>query len=144
MLALREQPAHRRERPAMNVRPADPSAVARDGESTPLLALAGGALDGRFRSWRGASGQRYIFSVYDRQSCPAYEHAVTMIATVEPDGERRIIFVGDTGCFPDILLANAARKSPADREIEFHVHLLATSRAQRSAVVADLVQARRS
>jgi hypothetical protein len=146
MLAQREQPNHRFDPPPAATPfvacAARPGASARSGrgDSASLVALAGGALDARFRSWRGASGQRYTFSVYGRRSCPAYENAVAMVARIEPDGARRIIFIGDTGCFPDILFAEAANHIPADGEVEFHVHLLATSRAGRAAVIADLSQ----
>jgi hypothetical protein len=151
MLALRERPAYRYELSATNVGFADwafrpRGEIARFDESNcaPLPALAGNALDARFRSWRGASGRGYVFSVYDRQSCPAYEQAVVIVASVEPNGARRVIFTGDTGFFPDIVLAGASKTGPADREIEFHMHLLATSAAQRTAVIADLAQAARS
>jgi hypothetical protein len=112
--------------------------------SAPLRALAGGALGARFRSWRGASGRRYVFSVYDQHSCPTFEHAVALIATVGRSGERRAIAVEDTGCFPDISLAKAAARIPSGDACEVHIHLLATSRTERAALIADLSQARRS
>ena len=152
MLALQEQLSHpcgrstfETQRVGWTQRPAGSSSTSSsEGASAPLRALAGNALGARFRSWRGASGRRYIFSVFDRHSCPAYEHVVAMIAALEPDGERRIIFLGDTGCFPDLALAEAVKALPAKREVEFHVHLLATSRAERAAMIADLAQAPRS
>jgi hypothetical protein len=103
-----------------------------------LSSLADEALGARFRYWRGASGRRYVFSVYDRQTCPAYEHAVLIIWALGQDRARRVIFIGDTGAFPDIVFANAEKGSGAERGIEFHIHLLATSRAERVAVMADL------
>ncbi|WP_210254914.1 hypothetical protein, partial [Methylocapsa sp. S129] len=71
-------------------------------------------------------------------------HALMMIAAIEANGERQIMFVGDTGCFPDTALAQAVKAIATKREIEFHIHLLATSRAGREAVIIDLSQARRS
>jgi hypothetical protein len=151
MLALHEQLAHPRAQSALEVqpigwtpRPARSSAPFHAGASAPLRALAGEALAARFRSWRGASGRRYIFSIFDRQSCPAYEHVVAMIVRRDPDGERRIMFIGDTGCFPELALARAAKEIPVAGEIEFHLHMLATSRAERNAMIADLAQAGRS
>jgi hypothetical protein len=151
MLALHEQLAHPRAQSAPEVqpigwtpRPARSSAPFYAGASAPLRALAGEALAARFRSWRGASGRRYIFSIFDRQSCPAYEHVVAMIVRRDPDGERRIMFIGDTGCFPELALARAAKEIPVAGEIEFHLHMLATSRAERNAMIADLAQAGRS
>jgi len=117
-----------------------------DGEDdgAPLAALAGEPLDGRFRSWRGRSGRRYVFSVYHPASCPAYEDAVLLAAAVAPDGGRRPLFIGDTGCFPDIVLARGADSAPRGAAVEMHVHLLAGSRAGRDAVLADLAHLRAS
>jgi hypothetical protein len=151
MLALHEQLAYPRAQSALEVqavgwtpRPARSSAPFNAGASAPLRALAGEALAARFRFWRGASGRRAIFSIFDRQSCPAYEHVVAMIVRRDPDGERRIMFIGDTGCFPELALARAAKEIPVAGEIEFHLHMLATSRAERNAMIADLAQAGRS
>jgi hypothetical protein len=128
MLALDEHPAFRCDGSAATFPP---------GDSAPLSALAGSPLGGRFRSWRGRSGRRYTFSVYDPLSCPAYEQAVLIVAATGGDGERRIVLIGETGCFPDVALAKAARLQASYREIEFHVHLLARSRAERAVVIAD-------
>jgi hypothetical protein len=104
-----------------------------------LSALAGEPLAGRFRHWRGASGQRYIFSVYDPDSCPAYDGVVLIGAAIDENNERRIIFIADTGLLPDVALARAREKAAAcDCAIEFHVHLLASSRRERAAAIADL------
>ena len=96
MLSLQEQPVYRYDQPATtDLRtdwappPTEPSAPFEEGVSAPLRALAGDALDVCFRAWRGASGQRYIFSVYDRATCATYEHAVAMIVAIGADGERR-------------------------------------------------------
>jgi hypothetical protein len=151
MLALREQRVSLSDLSAAEGLPSDRTrrvaesfAHQDQAVSAPLRSLAGGALDARFRSWRGASGRRYVFSVYNQDCYPAFEHAVAMIASVGRDGERRALCVEDTGSFPDISLAKAAARIPDGEEFEFHVHLLATSRIERAAVVADLSQACRS
>ncbi|WP_210254913.1 hypothetical protein, partial [Methylocapsa sp. S129] len=69
MLALRKQSAHRFDQSAARVRRegwSPQSAAVGGGDNASLLALAGDALGTRFRFWRGASGQRYIFSTYDQ------------------------------------------------------------------------------
>jgi hypothetical protein len=151
MLALQEQLDDPRGQSTLGVqpvgwtsRPARFRASLSESASAPLRALAGEAFAARFRSWRGVSGRRYIFSVFDRQSCPAYEHVVAMIVARDVDGERRIMFIDDTGGFPDLTLAKAVTGIPAEREVEFHFHLLATSRPERAAMIADLSQASRS
>jgi hypothetical protein len=133
MLALGEHPTRRSDISARN--------RGRD-DSAPLSALAGDALGGRFRSWRGRSGRRYVFSVYDPLSCPAYEDAVMIVAEAS-DGERRVVSIGETGSFPDIALAKAAGQATSGR-LELHVHLLARSRAERLALIADLAHLRRN
>jgi len=104
-----------------------------------LSALAGDPLAGRFRHWRGRSGQRYIFSVYDQASCPAYGEVVLAVAVVEANETRRIVFIVDTGVLPELTIARAKQAASAiEGAVEFHVHLLAGSRAERAAAIEDL------
>ena len=104
-----------------------------------LSVLAGDPLAGRFRHWRGLSGARYIFSVYDQASCPAYDDVVLMIAAVEADESRRIVFIADTGVLPELTIARARKVAASiDGPVEFHVHLLAGSRPERAAAIEDL------
>jgi hypothetical protein len=111
--------------------------------SAPLRALADNDLEDRYRNWLGASGRRYVFSVYDRETCPAYNFAVLVVAAVGRNGERRILFVADTGCFPDLVLAKAtAMRAEKDETLEFHVHLLAHSLTERCALIEDISQPR--
>ena len=148
MLALQDRAAHRRDRtPAESWTEAPgPSLQFREGDdSAPLLALADEPLAARFRSWRGASGGRYVFSVYEPLDCPAYQHAVILVAAVDEAGERKARCIVDTGWFPEIVLANAATKwIGSGIRIEFHVHLLANSPAGREALIADLSHPARS
>ncbi len=123
--------------------PAPPTAAflaETDGE--PLAALAGETLSPRFCTWRGASGRRYIVSVYDADACPAYCDAVLIAAAVEPDGRRRALAFADTGVFPEPLLARAAQSlSNAAERLEFHLHLLTASASERRAALDDLAAA---
>lgn len=134
MLALEEFPAGRSELAPRDRR--------RDG-GAPLSALAGEALESRFRAWRGSSGRRYVFSVYDAASCPAYQDALMIVADTTADGDWRLLSIGDTGCFPDLALAKA-RGRKADGRLELHLHLLARSRAERIAAISDLSHLARS
>jgi hypothetical protein len=104
-----------------------------------LSALAGDPLAGRFRHWRGLSGRRYIFSVYDQPSCPAYDDAILIVAAVEANETRRIVFISDTGALPELTIARARKAAAAvGGPVEFHVHLLAGLRAERRAAMEDL------
>jgi hypothetical protein len=111
-----------------------------DGE--PLAALTGDTLSPRFCAWRGASGRRYIVSIYEPQSCPAYCDAVLITVAVGIDGRRRALTFADTGVFPEPLLARMARSLPAAAgRMEFHLHLLASSSSERRAALEDLAAA---
>jgi hypothetical protein len=104
----------------------------------PLAALADASFAQRFRHWRGASGRRYIFSVYDPLACPSYDNAVLIGAARDENDEVRIVWVADTGALPDIALARAKEETAVFGASEFHIHLLATTRAERLALIEDL------
>jgi hypothetical protein len=145
MLALSEHAARRGEKlDVAGRRGADATKPAsrRADNGAPLRALAQGSLAARFRSWRGASGARYVFSVYDCRSCPVYIDAILLVASPLTDGGREIMFVADTGRLPDLVLAKAAAEFEGD--FEFHVHVLASSAEERGKVIADIRHARRS
>ncbi len=126
--------------PERRPEPAPPTAaLLAEPDGEPLAALTGEALSPRFRSWRGASGRRYIVSVYDPQACPAYCDAVLIAAAVDLDGRRRALAFVDTGVFPEPVVARAAKSlSRIAERVEFHLHLLAASPAERRAALDDL------
>ena len=107
--------------------------------SQALTSLANEKLAERFRHWRGASGRRYIFSLYAPESCPAYDDVVLIVAMKAANGLRRIATICDTGSLPELALARACKAAAAPGEsVECHIHLLAASRAERAAVIEDL------
>lgn len=123
--------------------PAPPTAAfLAEADGEPLAALDGDTLSPHFCSWRGASGRRYIVSVYEPQACPAYCDAVLIAVAVGYDGRRRPLAFADTGVFPEPLLARTAKTlaNGPDR-LEFHLHLLAASAAERRAALDDLAAA---
>jgi hypothetical protein len=104
-----------------------------------LAAFAGTHFASRFFSWAGLSGRRYVFSVYPASVCPAYCDAVMLAAVRDGSGRRRVVSVRDTGAFPEPVVARAERELRAfGSGLEFHLHLLASSLAEREATVADL------
>src|SRR5580658_3801617 len=106
-----------------------------------LAALAGTPLAPRFCSWSGLSGRRYVFSVYPASDCPAFCDAVLLTAVLDDAGRLRVLSVCDTGAFPEPVVARAERELRAyGPGLEFHLHLLASSRADRAAAVADLAR----
>ena len=108
-----------------------------------LGALAGTPLAQRFCSWTGLSGRRYVFSVYPASDCPAFCDAIMLAAVRDDAGRLRVVSVRDTGAFPEPVVARAERELRAfGASLEFHLHLLASSPAERAATVADLALAR--
>jgi hypothetical protein len=117
----------------------------RRGEASPIRAdllagLTGSTLSDRFRSWRGRSGRRYIFSIFrDWDGGAEFREAVVVAAERGPDGGRRILLVDSTETFPELLLqGRALAEARAQGANELHVHLLAASASERRAIVADL------
>jgi hypothetical protein len=105
-----------------------------------LTGLSGSSLSDRFRSWRGRSGRRYIFSIFrDWEAGSDLRDAVVAAVERRSDGSRRIVLVDLTGAFPELLLqGRALAEARAQGANELHVHLLATSAAERRTIVADL------
>lgn len=107
-----------------------------------FAALSQTSLASRFVAWAGLSGRTYVFSVYAPAACPAFCDAI-LLAVARDDGERRVLAALDTGVFPEPILARAARElGPRVETLEFHMHLLARSSAERRAALADLEAAR--
>ncbi|HEY5204847.1 MAG TPA: hypothetical protein VIJ63_09645 [Roseiarcus sp.] len=104
-----------------------------------LAALEGMPISSRFCSWIGLSGQRYVFSVYPALECPAFRDAVLLAVVRDMTGQRRVISVRETGSFPEPAVAKAQRELSAfEPGLEFHLHLLTNSPAERAATVTDL------
>jgi hypothetical protein len=104
-----------------------------------LAALAGTPFSSRFCSWTGLSGQRYVFSVYPAAVCPAFCDAVLLVVERDDAGRRRIICARNTGGFAEPVVARAEGEFRAlGAGLEFHLHILASSPAEREAALADL------
>jgi hypothetical protein len=123
--------------------PAPPTApYFAETDAEPLASLADDPLSPRFCAWRGASGRRYIASVYEARACPAYCDAVLIVVEAAPDGRRRIVALADTGAFPEPVVARLARTpAPVAGRLELHLHLLAATTAERRAALDDLAAA---
>ena len=106
-----------------------------------LASLRTHALRDGYHAWHGASGRRYVASVFPFDSSardaglPAFE-AFVLIAAVA-DGTRRVarrVEVIEWGSVRHRAVAAAIE----DGVEEWHVHLLGGSRAEREAIAADL------
>jgi hypothetical protein len=124
--------------------PPTPWTAPLDNSGAALAALAGMPFSRRFWSWTGLSGRRYVFSVYPASTCPAFCHAVLLAAVRDGAGRLRVVSVCDTGAFPEPVIARAQREYRAcGPGLEFHLHLLPSSPADRAVTLSDLAIARR-
>lgn len=95
-----------------------------------------------FHYWRGASGRRYLHSVYSLIGCPALPRANYILVRRHADGSREALLFGQTK--DDAVSLNLAhlRHEGAKRGAnEVHIHLLAETAEERSAVAEDLTSA---
>jgi hypothetical protein len=112
-----------------------------------LKCLAGSPLATRFHAWRGASGRRYVCSVFPLDPAapdaglPQFAGVVIAVARAA-DGWRRLVSM--SRCEPDA--DPGARDSfvveaRAAGACEWHVHLLASEASQQRLALADLTAA---
>jgi len=131
--------------------PASASGGGRSGSNAPLESLVGGVLAGRFHAWRGASGHRYICSVFPVNGMepdgglPDYAEAIVIAVAPGAAHARRMVSL--CHCEPsadatarEFFIAQAV----ATGAVEWHVHFLAMDMEQRCAVIADIEAAQRA
>jgi hypothetical protein len=96
------------------------------GYEGPLRTVRHPALAERFRFWRGASGRRYVCSVFSPQTAPAYETSVALHVRRTPGGPVVVA----------IRAGSDARPVPAVDEI--HIHLVRAEADGLARAIADL------
>ena len=93
----------------------------------------------RFWYWQGASGRRYIHSIYTPGNCPPLPGAIFVAVHRFHDGRRLAL---ETGRFDDdrdfARTAGGEFSCGLRRVDEIHVHLLAGSHEEAGAVLADI------
>jgi hypothetical protein len=94
------------------------------------------ASEARFCYWHGASGRRYIHTIYPAGCCPPLPGAV-FIAVKRTGTLRTALAVGRFSVFWDMGVTNDFARG-AD---ELHVHLLARDDEDAGMIVADLAAA---
>jgi hypothetical protein len=100
------------------------------GDAGPLAAPENSALSSRFHFWRGASGRRYVCSVFPPERLPAYERAIAL-------------FVGKNGEVVGVAAGCADKSALADAD-QVHVHLASDGAALAAAFrdLSALIEAR--
>lgn len=105
----------------------------------PALVCAEAPFAQAFHYWRGASGRRYLHTVYSLIGCPALPQANYILVRRHADGSRSPLQIGQTR--DDAVTLNLAHLRHVGAKLganEVHIHLLAEAPEHRSQVETDL------
>ncbi len=92
----------------------------------------------RFWYWAGASGARYIASVYDAATCPPLPGAIYIAARRDGPAHRRALACGLLPRASGQALGHWRERMTACGAEEVHVHLLAASPADALRIRDDI------
>ena len=96
----------------------------------------------RFHFWTGASGKRYVHTVYSLFDCPAIEDANYILVRRTNKAARTVLAIGRLrNQNASLNLAEIRQHASALGADEVHVHLLAASEQEALAVEEDLITA---
>jgi len=112
-----------------------------DRGRAPAQPAAGVGLSAPLRSelWHGASGRRYMHTVYSLIGCPPLPKATYVLVRREADGRSSAL--GIASADSDASTLNLARVRQRGAELganEVHVHCRAETEAERRLAVCDL------
>jgi hypothetical protein len=108
----------------------------------PALVCSEAAFAQAFHYWRGASGRRYLHSVYTLIGCPALPRANYILVRRYEDGRRlALAFRQAKDEAATLNLAHLRHEGAKCGANEVHIHLLAKTAHERLLVEADLVAA---
>ncbi len=108
----------------------------------PALVCAEASFAHAFHYWRGASGHRYLHSVYSLIGCPALPQVNYILVRRREDGTREPLAFGQTkGDANSLNLAHLRHEGAKLGANEVHIHLLAETPETRDRVEADLAGA---
>jgi hypothetical protein len=93
----------------------------------------------RFHFWTGASGKRYVHTIYDLIDCPTLPPANYVLVRREAGARRQILSIGRVrNASPSLNLAEIRQRGAELGAHEVHVHLLAESAKLSRMVEFDL------
>lgn len=115
------------------------TAVAERTLANPLDAAESLSSGGRFMFWSGASGKRYVHSIYTLADCPELPPANYVLTRRGDTGRREVLAIGrlvnDSG---SLNLAEIRQRGAQLGASEVHVHLLAADAKEMQLVEFDL------
>ncbi len=92
-----------------------------------------------FHFWCGASGRRYVHTVYDLLDCPEIPAANFLLVHRDAAGRRAVLAIGHlTNQAASLNLAEIRHRAARLGANEVHVHLLAPSAQERRIIELDL------
>lgn len=110
-----------------------------EADTAPELKPVEQPLAARFRFWRGASGERYLHTVYGLLDCPPLPRANYVLVRRERNGTSRVLRIGHTSHDADTLnLADIRHRAARLGATEVHVHFLAAGERARRVIEFDL------
>jgi len=93
----------------------------------------------RFHFWTGASGKRYVHTVYSLFDCPPVGVANYVLVRRDAKNQRSVLAIGRlTAESATLNLAEIRQRGATLGAHEVHIHLLATSAQDSQAVEVDL------
>ena len=93
----------------------------------------------RFHFWTGASGRRYVHTVYSLLECPALASGNYVLVNRDDNGERTVLAIGSAiQAAASLNLAEIRRRGAELGANEVHVHLLAGNSKASKLVEYDL------
>lgn len=107
------------------------------GEPAILDGAAG--LAQRFHFWSGASGRRYVHTIYSLVECPAIPPGNYVLVHRDDEGRRLVLAIGRVGnAAASLNLAEIRRRGAELGANEVHVHLLAPNAKLSRLIETDL------
>lgn len=114
------------------------AAIARQRAPVQLSTLGTAPFE-RIQFWAGASGRRYVHTVYSLLECPVHAHVAYMLVRRDADGRRIPLRIDRSRHEAGSLnLADVRQRGAQLGANEVHLHLIAESVAERDLVVMDL------
>ncbi len=93
----------------------------------------------RFHFWNGASGRRYVHTIYSLVECPAIPSGNYILVHRDEEGRRLVLSIGRVGnAAASLNLAEIRRRGADLGANEVHVHLLAPNAKQSRLIETDL------
>lgn len=93
----------------------------------------------RIQFWAGASGRRYVHTVYSLVECPPHAHVAYLLVRRDADGRRTALRIDRSRHKAASLnLADVRRRGAELGANEVHLHLVAESASERDLIVMDL------